>query len=164
MDALISGYVKNGPTAFYAFDEYTKGIKNLVIFAEDRAKSIVAQLNDVQASEQTDTLPTILDISALGRNGFCGRKGREAMPDFKNGATDLPNTQNEDAVGIENLEKNKTKQDTANQMQQNVLIENTQPPDGNQQLPEMPEGGQMPEKMTELPNGFLVHRLRKIKL
>lgn len=116
MDSLISDYVKNDPTAFYTFDEYTEGIKNLIIFAEDRSKSIVAQLNGTQPSEETGTLETTLDISTLGSNGFGGKGGQGGGRGMMNNAAEAT--------------------DTAETTTKNQTTEEAQATEGEAQLPE----------------------------
>ncbi|MDE6182759.1 MAG: CotH kinase family protein, partial [Eubacteriales bacterium] len=69
MNNLIYNYVANDKTAFYTIDEYKVGIESLLIYGEDRAKSISLQLDGTQPSEEYGNLETDLDISALGGTG-----------------------------------------------------------------------------------------------
>ena len=66
LNDLIYEYVKNDKTAFYSLDEYNLGVENLIIFGEDRAKSIYLQLNNMQPSTEYGTLETKLNIQSLG--------------------------------------------------------------------------------------------------
>lgn len=66
LNDLIYEYVKNDKTAFYSLDEYNLGVENLIIFGEDRSKSIYLQLNNMQPSTEYGTLETNLDIQSLG--------------------------------------------------------------------------------------------------
>ncbi len=66
LNDLIYEYVKNDKTAFYNLDEYNLGVENLIIFGEDRAKSIYLQLNNMQPSTEYGTLETKLNIQSLG--------------------------------------------------------------------------------------------------
>ena len=77
LNNLIYDYVENDKTAFYTIEEYEKGIENLLIFGEDRAKSISLQLEGKQPSEEYGDLTTNLDIDALGTIGGGGGKGFE---------------------------------------------------------------------------------------
>ena len=77
LNNLIYYYVENDKTAFYTIEEYEKGIENLLIFGEDRAKSISLQLEGKQPSEEYGDLTTNLDIDALGTIGGGGGKGFE---------------------------------------------------------------------------------------
>ena len=81
VDALISEYVRNDPSAFYTYDEYKTAIENLKQFGLLRAKSITGQLDGTipstkeEQSENKDCLidPENVSITAMGTQG--GGKG-----------------------------------------------------------------------------------------
>ena len=98
LNELIYEYVKNDKTSFYTLDEYILGIENLLIFANDRAKSIYLQLNNIQPSTEYGTLETTLNLEALGH-----------MPNDKNKEFNKNNNQN-----IKNNIENKIKSPNIN--------------------------------------------------
>lgn len=98
LNELIYEYVKNDKTSFYTLDEYILGIENLLIFANDRAKSIYLQLNNIQPSTEYGTLETTLNLDALGH-----------MPNDKNKEFNKNNNQN-----IKNNIENKIKSPNIN--------------------------------------------------
>lgn len=92
LDKLISEYVINDKTAFFNYAEYKAAVENLKIYGNDRAKSILLQLNGSQPSETYGTLETKLDTKALGSMG-----GDKKGGDFKKGDKHPeapPNTKN----------------------------------------------------------------------
>lgn len=85
---LISSYVKNDPTAFYTYEEFTKGVDTLLKFVELRGKSVEKQLNGeiarVTKEQDKETLVdgsgiTVSDMGSQGggENGMMpfGQKG-----------------------------------------------------------------------------------------
>ena len=98
LNELIYEYVKNDKTSFYTLDEYILGIENLLILANDRAKSIYLQLNNIQPSTEYGTLETTLNLEALGH-----------MPNDKNKEFNKNNNQN-----IKNNIENKIKSPNIN--------------------------------------------------
>lgn len=80
LNNLIYDKVKNDATAFYTIDEYNLGVENLIIFGEDRAKSVQDQLENKQPSTEYGNIETSLDLKALGTIN----SGREAKNMDKN--------------------------------------------------------------------------------
>ena len=70
VNSLIADYVKNDPTAFYTYEEYTTSIPELINFGIDRAKSISAQLDGSQPSTSYGNIETSVNLTALGSNGM----------------------------------------------------------------------------------------------
>ncbi len=98
LDKLISEYVINDKTAFFNYAEYKAAVENLKIYGNDRAKSILLQLNGSQPSETYGTLETKLDTKALGSMGGDkkggdfkkGDKRPENPPNMENGNRNAP--------------------------------------------------------------------------
>jgi spore coat protein CotH len=67
VDALISEHVRDDASAFYGWDAYGDAVANLRIFLRDRAVSVKAQIAGTQPSTSYGTVPTTLDLAALGR-------------------------------------------------------------------------------------------------
>ncbi|MGG5461346.1 CotH kinase family protein [Clostridium sp. B9] len=69
-DKLTSDYVKKDQTAFYSYDEYKNGVKELLVFGEDRTKSVEAQLKGEQPSAEYGSISTTLNLQALGQQNM----------------------------------------------------------------------------------------------
>ncbi len=92
IDALISSYVENDPTAFVTFEEYQKAVVELKELGTLRAESVQGQLDGTVPST-TETQKTekeklvdasVVDLNLLGDSGM-GDKGMREMPElFKN--------------------------------------------------------------------------------
>lgn len=82
LDALISDYVKNDPTAFCTYDEYKSAVSAFITLGDLRAQSIQGQLDGTipsttvgQNADPTSLVSTeSLDLSQLGSN-MGGRGG-----------------------------------------------------------------------------------------
>ncbi|MDZ4993352.1 spore coat protein CotH [Clostridium perfringens] len=85
-DKLIGDYVKIDSTAFYNYEEYKNAIKELLVFGNDRTKSVEAQLKGEQVSTEYGTITTSLNLQALGEQNM-GRK----MPNDKMNGENLGN-------------------------------------------------------------------------
>lgn len=72
VDALINTYVKTA-TAFYTHEEYQDSLPVLLQFGKDGAASITAQLAGQQPSDTYGTIPTTVDLKALGSMGGGGQ-------------------------------------------------------------------------------------------
>ncbi len=91
VDALISEYVQNDPTAFYSYEEYKTGVENLKEFGLLRAQSITGQLNGIIPSTteaQNTNKENLIDashisITAMGTQGG-GAMGGNGKMDFGN--------------------------------------------------------------------------------
>lgn len=93
VDALISEYVKNDPSAFYTYDEYQTAVANLREFGLLRAESISGQLDGTIPSTeegQQEAPQALIDASnlsilAMGTQGS-GQRGTQGggftPPDF----------------------------------------------------------------------------------
>lgn len=104
IDALITSYAANDPTAFYTHDEYQMAVNALKTFCELRVESVRGQLNgEIPSTEeaQAETPDSLintdsLNISDMGTQGG-GRGGMkdnsEERPDFR----DKPDTNMEAA-------------------------------------------------------------------
>lgn len=98
LDKLISEYVINDKTAFFNYAQYKEAVENLKIYGNDRAQSILLQLNGSQPSETYGNLETKLDTKALGSMGGDkkggdfkkGDKRPEAPPNMENGNRNAP--------------------------------------------------------------------------
>lgn len=98
LDKLISEYVINDKTAFFNYAQYKVAVENLKIYGNDRAKSIILQLDGSQPSETYGNLETKLDTKALGSMGGDkkggdfkkGDKRPEAPPNMENGNRNAP--------------------------------------------------------------------------
>ena len=98
LDKLISEYVINDKTAFFNYAQYKEAVENLKIYGNDRAQSILLQLNGSQPSETYGNLETNLDTKALGSMGGDkkggdfkkGDKRPEAPPNMENGNRNAP--------------------------------------------------------------------------
>lgn len=66
LNKLIYDYVAIDDVAFYTLEEYELGIQNLLIYGEDRAKSISLQLSGQQPSDEYGNLETTFNVNALG--------------------------------------------------------------------------------------------------
>ena len=102
LNNLIYDYVANDKTAFYTIEQYEEGIKNLLIYGEDRANSIYLQLVGEQPSEEYGDLETELNISALGGNE---RNGGNRNPNTNESANinNTVNNQNQDINNTNNV-------------------------------------------------------------
>jgi hypothetical protein len=83
IDSLINDYVKNDPTAFYAYEQYKNSLPVLLQFGKDRARSVMAQLEGEQPSTSYGTISTSVDLSLLGSQGGMVPNGRERNKSFK---------------------------------------------------------------------------------
>ncbi|MCM3632369.1 MULTISPECIES: CotH kinase family protein [Paenibacillus] len=133
LQALISEYVKNDPTAFVTFEQFEEGIESLISFAKTQAESITKQLSGEMASYGDGTGSA---SNGMG-GGFGGQRGNRQMPD----GMQMPN-------GM--------------QMPDGMQIpEGMQMPDGIQapddlQIPEgmpIPDGFQLPDGMQATSSG-----------
>lgn len=70
LDTLINSYVKTDATAFYTYDEYTRSLPILIVFAKERSDSITAQLKGEQPSTTYGNLTATVDLTALGGMQF----------------------------------------------------------------------------------------------
>lgn len=93
-DKLIGDYVKIDSTAFYTYDEYKNAIKELLVFGEDRTKSVEAQLNGEQTSTEYGNIETSLNLKALGEQNMGGK-----MPNDKMNEENLVNNNEENNNG-----------------------------------------------------------------
>ncbi|ELC8462360.1 CotH kinase family protein [Clostridium perfringens] len=93
-DKLIGDYVKIDPTAFYTYDEYKNAIKELLVFGEDRTKSVEAQLNGEETSTEYGNIETSLNLKALGEQNMGGK-----MPNDKMNEENLANNNEENNNG-----------------------------------------------------------------
>lgn len=90
MDALITSYVANDPTAFYTHEEYQTAVNALKTFCELRTESVKGQLNgEIPSSTEAQTKAPdslistdSLTISDMGTQGG-GQGGRGDMGDEK---------------------------------------------------------------------------------
>ena len=81
---MINEYVKNDPTAFYSYDEYTTAVETIKEFGVLRAKSIEGQLDGTipaTTTEQDSNQDKLIDgssinIQSMGVQGG-GEKGQE---------------------------------------------------------------------------------------
>ncbi|CDM69042.1 Hypothetical protein CM240_1884 [Clostridium bornimense] len=91
VDSMINEYVKNDPTAFYSYDEYTTAVETIKEFGILRAKSIEGQLDGTIPStttEQDSNQDKLIDgssinIQAMGVQGG-GEKGQGPQQDEDN--------------------------------------------------------------------------------
>lgn len=108
LNDLIYEYVKNDKTAFYSLDEYNLGVENLIIFGEDRAKSIYLQLNNMQPSTEYGTLETNLNIQSLGSiNNMDNKKDNLNKNNAYNPKNFNPNNKNNNMPNPNGLSNNK---------------------------------------------------------
>ncbi|MDU4952663.1 MULTISPECIES: CotH kinase family protein [Clostridium] len=83
LNSIIGEYVKNDPSAFYTYDEYTKSLGTLKEFGRLRALSIQGQLEGTIPStttEQKEDSSKLIDassinLSTMGMQGGGGEKG-----------------------------------------------------------------------------------------
>lgn len=83
LNSLIGDYVKNDPSAFYTYDEYTKSLETLKEFGRLRALSIQGQLQGTipsTTSGQKEESSKLIDASSInlsdmGMQGGDGQKG-----------------------------------------------------------------------------------------
>lgn len=83
LNSLIGDYVKNDPSAFYTYDEYTKSLETLKEFGRLRALSIQGQLEGTipsTTSGQKEESSKLIDASSInlsdmGMQGGDGQKG-----------------------------------------------------------------------------------------
>ncbi len=123
LNELIYDYVAIDDVAFYTLEEYEIGIENLLIYGEDRAKSISLQLSGEQPSNNYGDLETNLDINSLGsigngmggnRNGKIEQQNMEQnKPDINAEITEenqndttVPSTNNNQNSKVDNIEQN----------------------------------------------------------
>ncbi|ELC8442708.1 CotH kinase family protein [Clostridium perfringens] len=78
-DKLIGDYVKIDPTAFYNYEEYKNAIKELLVFGNDRTKSVEAQLKGEQTSSEYGNITTSLNLQALGEQNMGGKMPNDKM-------------------------------------------------------------------------------------
>ncbi len=81
LNKLIGSYIKEDPTAFYTYDNYKSAMSQLMIFGQDRAKSVSSQLDGQQPSEEYGTMSTALNLSALG--GMDSKEGDKEQDNFQ---------------------------------------------------------------------------------
>ncbi|WP_245583108.1 CotH kinase family protein [Paenibacillus daejeonensis] len=94
MSALMDEYVKNDPTAFYTYEEFTAGVAELKKLGVLRAESIQGQLDGTipsttEAQQQDDSAlidASSVNLQALGSQGGGGggRGGQGGPPGFRN--------------------------------------------------------------------------------
>lgn len=110
LDELIDEYVKEDPTAFYTYDEYTEAKNMLLKFCNLRAESIHGQLEGSipdSADERTEQTALVdaseIDLSVMGTQ-FGGKEG----PGEGKGGMEMPENRNRlpgtEAQAYENLE------------------------------------------------------------
>lgn len=92
LDALITESVKNDPTAFYNYSEYTEAVDALRLLGELRAESVQGQLNGTIPSTdegQTADPDALLDASGLNMTvlGGMGNMGRAQGPEERQAQT-----------------------------------------------------------------------------
>lgn len=75
LDNLINEYVKNDATAFYGYDKYLNSIPNLLLWGEDRTKSVIAQLVGEQPTTEYGDIKSDVDMDALTEMGHGGGPG-----------------------------------------------------------------------------------------
>lgn len=105
LDAKINEYVKNDPSGFYTYEQYTASLPVLTELGELRAESIQGQLDGTipsttegQKSDSSSLIPAdSINMSALGNSGMGGgnggKGGMENMPGMNGG-----NMQNMDSM------------------------------------------------------------------
>lgn len=82
LDNLINEYVKNDATAFYGYDKYLNSIPNLLLWGEDRTKSVIAQLIGEQPTTEYGDIKSDVDMDALTEMGHGGGpKGKGGRPE-----------------------------------------------------------------------------------
>lgn len=98
IDARISSYVENDPSAFYTFDEYKAGVENITEFGLLRAQSIQGQLDgtipSTTAGQQEDATALIdansVDLTAMGTQGGNGDMGKGGQQTMGQGGPQMP--------------------------------------------------------------------------
>lgn len=106
VDALISEYVENDPSAFYTYDEYKTAVATLKEFGLLRAESITGQLDGSIPSteeEQSSNQDALIDassisISVMGTQG--GGMGGNKNFGNMNANGQMGNNSNQNAAGI----------------------------------------------------------------
>lgn len=104
INKLISNYVKKDATAFYSYEEYKTGVRELLTFGKDRTKSVQAQLNGEQSSTEYGNIETTLNLPALGQQNM--RKNKDINKKDQVGG----NNQEKPQEAINNENKNDDKQ------------------------------------------------------
>jgi len=111
LDALISDYVKNDPTAFCTYEEYKAAVSAFITLGGLRAQSVQGQLDgtipSTTAGQNADPSKLVsaggLNLSALGSNMGGGRGGNfgfpGAMPGRQFGAAGQNNRQRTQTEG-----------------------------------------------------------------
>ncbi len=132
IDNLISSYVENDPTAFCTYDEYKNSIPEMIKFGEDRAKSVLAQLNGEQPSTTYGTIESTVNMTDLGDMG-----GGKGMPGNKiNNATQ--NTEQKvfaEITSKDNVENTQVTNENLNKEVPNVINQdNTNANSSNQDM------------------------------
>ncbi len=121
INTLISDYVKNDPTAFYTYEEYTAAVPALKEFGELRAESIQGQLDgtipsttDGQSAEPDKLVDaSTINLSTLGTQGGGGKDGgRDGMGqpptgNATNNGDENRNPSSNNGAGNENLDTSK---------------------------------------------------------
>ena len=108
LDTLIGDYVKNDATAFYTYDEYQSGIKELKQYGIDRTTSVKAQISGEQPSTEYGTIETTMNLMAMGQqNGGKGGPGGDKMAD-KGADQSAPMSQGNQ--GADNVQSNEPEQ------------------------------------------------------
>lgn len=153
VNSLISDYVKNDPSAFCTYDQYTEAVAMIKKFGELRAESIQGQLDGSipstteGQSEAQDKLidASSINLSAMGSQGGAGGRGGIEQRN-KNGNNTMDN------------------QKSGTQEQENTTQDGNQPPDGmpqgdgqlqqgTRQNGDMPQAGggnmQLPDNMPD---------------
>ena len=95
LDSMINNYVKEDKTAFCTYEQYEASIPQMILFGEDRTKSVLAQLSGEQPSTTYGNIESTVDMSLLssrmGPGGGPGGPGAEKREQGKNGENKIEN-------------------------------------------------------------------------
>lgn len=142
---LIDGYVKEDPTAFYTYDEFTEAVENLEVFCKLRGESVRGQLEgtipSTEEEQQKDDSSFVetgdLSITAMGTMGG----GRQDMKMTGNHSESFKETMNVTTNKIE--QGTKTEQvGQANQSDQVGQVGQTSPSEQVSQGDQVSQGEQ----------------------
>lgn len=106
IDSLINDYVKNDATAFYGYDKYVYCIPQMILWGEDRTKSVIAQLNGEQPSTEYGDIESKVDMDSLTEMGMGGPGEKDKRPDKE--AKGMKELQENNDINSEAVEKDKT--------------------------------------------------------
>ena len=125
LNKLIYDYVAIDDIAFYTLEEYELGIQNLLIYGEDRAKSISLQLNGEQPSDDYGNLETTFNVSALGslENSEDENKASIKKTNIQSKKENLTQSSNTQQLNSNNQMSN-TNREMKNNMQKSINQQN----------------------------------------